>query len=146
MIARFLRPPAGLAEWVADAVRAVGVLSVVIAGLGWSLTGAGILALTLPALVLPRFLGVRPGLDIVYGVTVLVAAWSNVLGLYRTVAGWDLVVHFACTGVIALMLYLLAARLGIVGDPQGTALPARVPLTVVPLIGLAISEIGRAHV
>lgn len=141
MIARFLRRPAGAAEWAADALRAVGVLGVVVAGFGWSLTDAGILALALPALALPRFLGVHAGFDLVYSVTVLVAVWSNVLGLYRTVAGWDLVVHFACTGVIALMLYLFAGRLGIVGDPLGSRLPVRVPLTVVPLIGLAISAV-----
>lgn len=141
MIARFLRRPTGVTEWAADTLRAVGVLSVAVAALGWTITDAGILALALPALFLPRFLGVRAGFDLGYGITVLVAAWSNVLDLYRTVEGWDLVVHFACTGVIALVLYVLAVRLRVVGHPGGGELPARIPLTVVPVTGLAISAV-----
>ena len=38
----------------------------------------------------------KPG-AIVTGVVVLVAAWGNVLDLYTTVPGWDLLLHFAGT-------------------------------------------------
>ena len=90
MIERFLRPPATGAEWVADALRVLGLVSVFVAGFGWTATDAGVLAFTLPALVLPRFVGARAGFDIVFCLTVLAAAWSNVIDLYRTVPGWDL--------------------------------------------------------
>jgi uncharacterized membrane protein YjdF len=141
MIERFLRRPTTGGAWAADVVRVAGAVSVLVAGLGWSIIDAGILALALPALLLPRFVGVRPGLDVIYGVSVLVAAWSNVLELYTSVPGWDLVVHFVCTGVIALVLYLLAGRLDIVRDALRTRPPARIPLVLVTVTGLAISAV-----
>lgn len=141
MIERFLRPPSGTAEWLADALRVVGLLSVFVAGFVWSPTDAGILAFTLPALVLPRFLGVRAGFDILFSVSVLVAAWSNVIDLYRTVPGWDLLVHFECTGVLAVMLYVFAGRLRIIPDVVGTRPPARTPIVLATVIGLAISAL-----
>ncbi|MCP2636444.1 hypothetical protein K0817_007650 [Microbacterium sp. HD4P20] len=141
MIATFLRPPSGIGEWLADAVRALGVASVVAAFTWWTVTDAGILALTLPALVLPRFVGVRPGFDVIFGVTVLVAAWSNLLGLYRTWSGWDLAVHFVCTGVFAAMLYLLLARLDVVPAPREPDSRRRTPIVIVAALGLAISAV-----
>lgn len=141
MIERFLRAPRTGAEWVADALRVVGLISVVVAGFAWTPTDAGILAFTLPALVLPRFLGARPGFDILFCSSVLVAAWSNVIDLYRTVPGWDLVVHLVCTGLIAVMFYVLAARVGVVPDVLGSRPPARVPIVFVTLAGLALSAL-----
>ena len=138
MIENFLRRPRGWAELLADAVRVLGALSVIAALVGWSATDAGIVALTLPALVAPRFLGVRPGFDIVATLTILVAAWSNVLDLYTTVPGWDLVVHFAATGVLAILVYLLLAHLRIVDAPDRDM---RVPIVLTPTIGLAISAV-----
>ncbi|MGP3535031.1 hypothetical protein ACTU3I_09575 [Microbacterium sp. RD1] len=138
MIANFLRRPVGVVAWSADAVRALGVLSVVLAGVAASPTDAGILAFALPALMAPRFLAVRPGLDVASGVIVLIAAWSNVLDLYRTIAWWDLAVHFACTGAIALLLYIAGERSGVFASPRGRA---RTPLLLLPTIGLAISAL-----
>lgn len=138
---RFLRRPATAGEWAADALRVAGLVSVVVAGIGWSITDAGILAFALPALVLPRFLGVRPGFDLVACVSVLVAAWSNVLDLYRSIPGWDLLVHFECTGVLALMLYVLAGRLRIVPGVPDAQLMARIPIVLVTMTGLALSAL-----
>lgn len=141
MKARFLRPPQGVAEWVADAVRLLAPLSVVVALVWWSPSDAGILALTLLALVVPRFVGVRPGFDVAFCLTVLVAAWSNVLGLYETVPGWDLVVHFVCTGVLAAMAYVVLARVGIVPAPLTPATRPATPTVLVASLGLALSAI-----
>lgn len=141
MTENFLRPPATPAAWVADAIRVVGVLSVVVAAVWWSGTDAGILAFTLPGLVLPRFLGVRAGFDILFGVSLLIAAWSNVLDLYRTVAGWDLLIHFECTGVLAVMLYVLFGRVGILPAGWDVRPALRVPVVIALVIGLAISAL-----
>ncbi|MET0812915.1 MAG: hypothetical protein ABWY03_07660, partial [Microbacterium sp.] len=73
MIVNFLRPPRRASEYVADAVRVLGFVSVVVAAIGWTATDAGILAFALPALLIPRFVGVRPWLDTAFGLTVLVA-------------------------------------------------------------------------
>lgn len=156
MIDRFLRPPRGTAEVAADALRVLGALGVVVAALAFGATDAGVLAFVLPGLLLPRLLGVRAGFDLVYSAVLLVAGWSNVLDLYTTVAWWDVVVHAACTAVIAVMLHLLLADLGIVAEPSttqpatgmpGTALPApaRHPtataVVLTTALGLAVSAL-----
>ncbi|MDT0179164.1 hypothetical protein Q9S36_02935 [Microbacterium sp. ARD31] len=133
----FLRPPASPAEWAADGIRLLGLASVLAAFVWWTLTDAGILALALPALLVPRLLGVLPWFDVLYGVTVSVAAWSNVLDLYRSIAWWDLVVHFVATGVIASVGYVALQRSGVLPDRPRR----RTAIVLLPTVGLAISAI-----
>ena len=140
-IERFLRPPRSAAEWAADGVRLAGVLSVAAAFVWWRPTDAGIVALSLLAVVVPRFAGVRPGFDILFCVTVLVAAWSNVLHLYETLAAWDLVVHFVCTAMLAAMMYVVLARLRIVPPPIGDGTRRATPVVLVTALGLALSAV-----
>ena len=141
MIENFLRRPQGGAEWLADAVRVLGLLSVLVAGIGWSPVDAGILAFVLPALLMPRFLGMRAWFDICCSAVILVAAWSNVLEIYDAVAWWDLLVHFLCTGVIAAMLYLMLAMLRVVPLPPAAPGTARTPIVLVACLGLALSSV-----
>lgn len=153
MVDRFLRPPSGPAELAADALRVLAGLGVVVAAVFFGPTDAGVLAFVLPGLLLPRLLGVRAGFDLVYSAVLLVAGWSNVLDLYTTVSWWDVVVHLTCTAVIAMMLYLLLAELGIVPHPAETrpaqersaeARSAHPPATAIVLtatLGLALSAL-----
>lgn len=138
MIENFLRRPSGAAEIIADGVRVVGALSVLVAAIWWTGTDAGILALALPALLVPRFVGVRPWFDITYGTAVLVASWSNVIDLYRSVAGWDLVVHTVCTGLIAAIAYLALVRWGITPRPPDAR---RAAVIFTAALGLAASAV-----
>lgn len=133
----FLRPPASPAEWAADGIRLLGLISVLAAFVWWTPTDAGILALALPALLVPRLLGVLPWFDVLYGVTVSVAAWSNVLDLYRSIAWWDLVVHFVATGIIASIGYVALQRSGVLPDRPRR----RTAIVLLPTVGLAISAI-----
>ncbi|MCS5713962.1 hypothetical protein NVV95_05290 [Herbiconiux sp. CPCC 205716] len=135
MIQNFLRPPHGAAEWAADAVRVLALLSVVAAFVWWEPTDAGVLALVFPGVVLPRFVGVHPLFDIGYGVVLLVAAWSNVFDLYTRIWWWDIAVHLVATGVVAVLAFLLVARLGLVALSPG----ARVVLCAA--FGLAASAL-----
>lgn len=135
----FLRPPHGVADYLADTVRVVAVLSVVAAAIWFQPTDAGVVAFTLPGIVAPRFLGLRAGADIVLQLTVLVAAWSNVFDLYRTVGEWDIVVHIACTGILTLAVFLFLARADIVAPPSRAGTAAVLVLAVT--IGLAISAL-----
>lgn len=137
----FLRPPRGVAEYAADAVRVLGVLSVVVAAIWWQPTDAGVVAFALPALVLPRFVGMRAGADLACQIIVLIAAWSNVFDLYRTVAGWDLAVHFAGTGALVVVTYLLLARARIVLAPDDPAFTMRGAIVLSTVIGLALSAV-----
>ncbi|GAA1531268.1 putative membrane protein [Microbacterium ginsengiterrae] len=141
MIDTFLTPPRTTAEWAADALRLIGFLSVVVALVMYSPTDAGILALATPALVAPRFVGLRGSADVVYCITVLVAAWSNVFDIYRTVVGWDIIVHFVATGVLAGVAYLLLARLGILPLPGTPHHGAAVGIVITTALGLALSAL-----
>jgi len=141
VIERFLRPPQSAGEWLADAIRLLGPLGVVAGFIWWAPSDAGILALALPGLVLPRFVGVRAGFDILFCVTVLVAAWSNVLDVYESVTWWDLVVHFVCNGVMAAMAYLLLARLAVVPPPIAERTRPATPIVLVTAFGLALSAV-----
>jgi hypothetical protein len=139
VIANFLRRPRGTAEFVADALRVIGLLSVIVAAALFQATDAGVLAFLLPGLLLPRFVGARPAFDIVFCVLLLVAGWSNVLDLYTSVRWWDIPVHIACTGVIAALVYLLLAQVGVLAHPEGASIATRIVLTTA--FGLAVSAL-----
>ena len=97
MIENFLRPVRGPADVGADVLRGFGVLSVVLAAIFFDATDAGIVAFALPGLFFPRFMGMKAWADMVFGGTLLVAAWSNVFDLYTSIGWWDLAVHFVWT-------------------------------------------------
>jgi hypothetical protein len=137
----FLRPPRTVGDYTADGVRLLGLLSVLAAAIWWSGPDAGILALALPALLVPRFLGTRAGFDIAFGIIVLIAAWSNVLDLYTTVLGWDVLVHFVCTGAIAVVSYLLLMRGGILPPAGESRTPRTSALVLGVILGLAASAL-----
>ncbi len=137
--ADFLRPPRSAGEWAADAVRVLGVIGVAVAAIAFRPTDAGIAALALPAVVAPRILGLRAWFDVSLGITVLAAAWSNVLGLYTAIPGWDLLLHFACTGVLAILVATMLTRSRVVAITRDG--PRRTPLVLLPLIALAISAV-----
>lgn len=137
----FLRPPATAAEWTADALRVIGILGVIAAAIWLKPTDAGITALALPALMLPRMLGMRAWFDTASGVTVLAAAWSNVFDLYAAISRWDLVVHFACTAVLTVLAAEILTRAGVVGITASARPMARTPLVLAPLIALALSAV-----
>jgi len=141
VIENFLRRPHSFGEYLADGVRALGFVSVIVAAIWWSATDAGILAFALPGLMLPRFVGVRPGFDVSYGVVVLIAAWSNVLDLYRVIDWWDIAMHFFATGLISALLYLTLAHRRIVASPGGSGFSPVIPAVLVPAFALALSAL-----
>ena len=137
----FLRPPCSGADWTADAMRVIGILGVVAAAIWLKPTDAGVAAFALPALMLPRMLGLRGWFDTTACATVLAAAWSNLLDLYAAISWWDLVVHFACTGVLAIVAAEVLTRTGVVGLTAAARPRPRTPLVIVPLIALALSAV-----
>jgi hypothetical protein len=141
MIARFLRRPEGAAEIIADLLRVIGAVGVLVAAFVFGPTDAGVLAFLLPGLLLPRFLGARPAFDIAYCLILLIAGWSNVLDLYTRVSWWDVAVHLVCTGVIAAMLYLLLARCGVVPPPADARFTVATGVVLTLALGLAVSAL-----
>jgi len=141
VIESFLRRPRGALEIAADAVRLIGVACLIAMPFGWRPVDFAVFALVLPALLAPRFIRMRPGADILSGVVLIVAGWSAVLQLYTSVVGWDLLIHFVCTGVLALLGYLALDRVGVLprADERGGRHVAVVGLTTA--LGLALSAV-----
>ena len=137
----FLRPVHGPVAAGADAMRIVGLVSVAVAFLLHEPTDAGILAFTLPGLMVPRLLAMRPGADLAFGVILLTAAWSNVYDLYTRLPGWDLVVHAAATAALTVAAYLLLAHARVVPPAAGPGRSRRAVVVLSPVIGLAISAV-----
>lgn len=138
MIDNFLRPVRGPADVGADVLRGFGVLSVVLAAIFFDATDAGVVAFALPGLFFPRFMGMKAWADLVFGGTLLVAAWSNVFDLYASIGWWDLAVHFVCTGIVAAGVYLLLAQVGVVAAPGTGRMAATAGLILTTTIGLAL--------
>ncbi|GAA1824409.1 hypothetical protein [Agromyces salentinus] len=141
LLADLRRPPRGPGLIAADALRLAGGIGVIVAALWWSATDAGVLAFVLPGLLLPRMLGARPAFDLAACAILLIAGWSNVIGLYASVAWWDLVVHFACTGVLAALLAILLARFGAVSSPDDDRGSVAGTAVVTTLVGLALGAL-----
>ena len=148
MIDALLRRPSGAGEFFADAVRLGCLFSLAAALLWYGRVDVALFLLVLMGTLISRCLEVSRVFDGIYGLTLLAAAWSSVLNLYERVSWWDLPVHFAATGVIAAMTYLLLARLGAVPAPRpGSRLALRIAVPVLVLaLGLAVSvlwELGE---
>lgn len=99
---------------VADAIRVVSAVSVVVGlGLYGGVSGA-LFFLVLGGTIIPRAVGAPASLDVAYSGTLLAAAWAAVLDWYARVEWLDLVVHAAATGLVATMAHLLLVRLALV--------------------------------
>ena len=140
MIDALLRPPATPAELASDGVRLLGAGSLLTALLWFGPVEAALFALVMLGLLVSRALSAAPLFASVYGGTLLAAAWSSVLDLYARISWWDLVVHFASTGGLAVMAwYLLAAFGAVAARHNGRDLPGFAVAALVTVLGLALS-------
>lgn len=137
MYANLKRRPRGVVEWSADAVRAAAIVGVVVSLFTLPFTDFAVLSMSLPAVMLSRMIGLRGGLDFLTCVTVIVAAGSNVIDLYRAWTGWDLIVHAVCTGVLAAVALVLLDDARVI-EPTGRR---RTPIVVATSAGLALSAV-----
>ncbi|MEJ3404830.1 hypothetical protein WDJ51_08800 [Rathayibacter sp. YIM 133350] len=135
-----LRSPIG-AERAADALRILGALSIVVAGIGWGPLAAATAALGSFGTLFPRLLGLRPSVDITFAVAALVAAWSSVLDIYLTVRWWDIPMHLITNGMIAALAYLLLVRLGLVADAAELSHPVASAVVLTTALGIALGVV-----
>lgn len=141
MIDALLRRPASTAEVASDGVRLLGVVSLLAVLLWHGPVEAALFALVLLGLLVSRCLPAAPLFSSLYGLTLLLAAWSSVMDLYARISWWDLAVHFAATGTIAVMAWYLLAAYGAVTawHPGGRPVPRFAVPAVVTALGLALS-------
>lgn len=145
-IETFLRPTRGKGEFIADAARVLGAMSIVAGGVGWGFVEVAVFALALLGMLIPRFLGVRPSFDIAISTTLLVAAWCGVFELYTAVDGLDLAVHFAANGLIAALAFTVAVRCAVVpaaGAGRAALLRSAVLTTTFGMAAGVLWEIGE---
>lgn len=138
----FLRRPRG-AEWVADVLRVLTVVSVPVAAVGWGGVSFAVMLLVLLGAVVPRMLGLRPAFDTGVVALSLVAGWSSVLEWYTTVFLWDKVVHVLLGGLVAALIVVIGADVGVLrrlADVSGVAQRAAV-VVVTTFAGLGIGGV-----
>ena len=141
MVETFLRVPRDIGEVVADAIRLLGFISGVIAGMTFDPLLFGVFGLVAIGLVMTRFLGVRPALDITTSIVLLVAAWANALDLYVLAPAIDIPVHLLLNGLIAALAVVLFQRVDVLPE-----LPARALVLVTVAIGFmagVLWEVGE---
>lgn len=141
MIDNFLRPARTRGQKLADGIRLLGVLSVVVVLVTSGLTDAAIVAFCLPGLMWPRFLGLRAWADVWVCLVLLVAAFSNVADLYRTLGWWDIPVHAVVAGTVALLSYLLLARWEVVPAPSSARFSTVGAVVLTTVLGLALGAV-----
>jgi len=135
------QPPSGAAETVADALRALALVGIMVAGVGWGPVAGVSVALVAGGMVLSRLAQVRPSVDIAFGVVLLLAVWSSVLDLYVTVRWWDIPMHFLTNGLCAVLLYLVLMRLEALPDASTLPRPVASAVTVTTALGLSLGVV-----
>jgi hypothetical protein len=141
MIQTQLRRPTGVAEVTADALRATALAGIIVAGIGWGPIPAVSLALVAGGMIIPRLLGIRPSVDIAFGVVVLIAVWSSVLDIYITTPWWDLPVHLLTNGLCAALLYIVLVRFRVVADSATLPRPVLTTTVLTTALGLALGVV-----
>ncbi|TFC45880.1 hypothetical protein E3T26_15080 [Cryobacterium sp. TMT1-21] len=138
MIRSLLRTPSGAAETVADGLRVLALIGIVIAALGWGTIAGLSLAVVFVGMFFPRVIGVRPSVDIAFGTVVLIAVWSSVLQIYISTRWWDLPVHLVTNGLSAALCYLLFVRLGVLADTGTLRRPTISAIVMTTALGLSL--------
>lgn len=135
----------GAAALLADGMRVLAVVSVVVGTWRFGLLGAALFALVLGGTAVPRVVGVPPLLDAAYSAALLFAAWAAQLGWYEAVAWLDLAVHAVATGLVALVATLALARWGAVGTSSARHWRVGLGALVVGLgaLGSILWEVGE---
>lgn len=100
----------------ADVNRAVGVASFSGAVIEGQWVNVALFLLVLLGLVLPRSLVISPGLDLLYGVVLLFAAWSAVLDWYIAYGWLDLAVHTVACGLTAGIAHRALVEWGVLSE------------------------------
>lgn len=101
---------------VADLMRLAMLASAVFALVAGTVESTLQFALLFLVLVGARVFGVPRPFDAALGATLLSAGWARSLRWYHQYPWSDIPIHFATTGAIAAMLYLILAQLDLLPD------------------------------
>ncbi|PFG34788.1 hypothetical protein [Sanguibacter antarcticus] len=107
---------------LADSVRVLGALSILVSAVWFGPVEIALFLLVLLGLLVPRVLVLPLALDLALGTTLLAGGWFAVFDVFEVVGPLDLVVHFVANGLLAVTTYLLLVRFHAVPDPSDGAL------------------------
>ncbi len=130
----------GRSRLIADAIRVLGVASIVFSVLLLGLPETLGFTVMLLSLLIPRVARLAGPFDTAFCVTIFVATWSGVAGLYEAISWWDLLVHFITVGSSAAVLYLILAKTDVTpGSSNGKSLPARSIVVLIFSLGVTVA-------
>lgn len=115
----------------------MAVLSVVAAALWLGLPETLGLTIMTVGLLIPRLYRLPGPFDTAFCITIFIATWSGIAGLYRAISWWDLVVHFVTAGASAAVLYLILARSNITPTATRRIFPARSVIVLTFALGMS---------
>ncbi len=122
----------------ADAVRLFAALSIGVCALWMGLPETIGFTVVFLGLLIPRMARLAGPFDAGFCLTIFVATWSGIAGLYRAISWWDLLIHFITAGASAAALFLVLARTGIIpGSADTKLLPRRSIVALTLALGLA---------
>lgn len=101
---------------LADSVRVLGALSILVSAVWFGPVEVALFLLVLLGLLVPRVLALPVTLDLSLGVTLLAGGWFAVFDVFEAVGPLDLVVHLVANGLLAVTAYLLLVRLHALPD------------------------------
>ena len=99
----------------ADAV-ALAVLLSLLVSFWFDAVAAALFALVALGVTVARVAALPARLQMLIGVTLILAAWASVLDWYRIYPSLDMVVHVAANGLLALLAFLTLQRAGVLPD------------------------------
>ena len=105
---------------LADSVRVLGALSILVSDVWLGSVEVALFLLVLLGLLVPRMIALPVVLDLALGLTLLAGGWFAVHDVFEAVGPLDLVVHCVANGLLAVTAYLLLVRLRALpapGDP-----------------------------
>lgn len=127
---------------VADAVRVLAAVSVIASVIWFGLPEILGLTVMFLGLLIPRIGKLAGPFDTAFCITIFVATWSGIAGLYKAISWWDLAVHFITAGASAAVLYLILARTDVTpGSSRGDVLPARSIVVMTLALGLSAAVV-----
>ncbi|GAA1347095.1 hypothetical protein [Arthrobacter roseus] len=125
---------------IGDAVRVLAAASIVFSAFRLGLPETLGLTVMLLGLLIPRIARLAGPFDTAFCITIFVATWSGIAGLYGAISWWDLLVHFITVGSSAAVLYLILAKTDVTpGSNTGKSLPARSIVVLIFALGITVA-------
>lgn len=135
-------------QWVdrvADALRLVAALSIVVAGLLYGWSGALVFIVVSAVVWVPRIAALPRPVGLSIGITWLVAGWANATHLYVTDPWVDIPIHATTPGASAAAVYLLLVRVQLIPELTDRQVRRRALVLITFALGATIAVLWEFY-